>query len=1339
MYCERQVRLLPEGEKVGPEPEAEPLTAYRDTPAWVLLGEPGSGKTAALRYEASALGDDGVYLELSEFLATDQVQDDWRDRTLFLDGLDEIRGGLESLTLQKIADRLHRLGNPRFRLACRAADWRGSSDLSRLETRSPDRHIVQLALCPLENEDIRHLLREHYQIQDTEKFIRQAEQRGIRPLLGNPITLKLLVEALKQQGDNDWPDSSERVFSLACQQLLTRETNRAHRDRNRDQPLSPEELINGAGELCAQLLLADKQGVATDPDESNNWYPALEELDFTAPRATQRALDTRLFVPAGTERLMPAHRSIAEYLAARWIADRLAEGQLFPHRFLNLILAPDGGLVAGLRGLAAWAAGFDAELCRALLEADPLGLAQYGDVRLLPIPARRDLLQRLVEKAAALPQLRWRLAQSPSTGELATPELLESFQALLQQYQHSEPGQAGLSVALAILGHDFWPMPALKEDLLSVIRDARCWPANRIQALECWLMICDPDEALDLLQAVAAEKIQDPDDGIMGQLLTYAYPDYLPTPELLNYLHPLKKRSLFGTYRYFWRLRLLEKVPDAEVANLLDQLIARADLFTDNETLSDSRSLADKLLIRALDTRNDAIDDDRLYRWLGVGTDQYGLIQRDPEIQKQVSTWLSDRPDRFKAMVRRVLENRCANNRHRWRQSDQERLHGAQHPDDMAAWLLSLMANAKDALAQACATYLVEWANAHHNAIHITLDQVVEWQDNHPERANLLEPLRFYELPSWRLEQTVREVRENDRHQEQRRERTEAVRPLIARIGEGTAEPHIYDQLAKLWHGLFVDISGDTPAERFANYCEIGDELLNATLAGFMACVTQAELPNAHEIIGLRKNDKRHRLDLAVLTGAQLLWVSDKARFADLPEQRLASLIAFHCMETGDEDHDWWPWCLKNKSELTASVLVDYANTLLQAGQNYLSFTYSLAHDCQYETVARHALPKLLKGFPLRARKHQLNHLQYYIQAALHLMPRTLEDIAVDKLTRKSLLTNQLPYWLVAAAMVNPTRHEPAVLKEMAHSRQRLQNTAGVMVALVSQDALNRFSPGFSEQLIELLMDIQSLEFESGLIQLEHRLGELSRNLITRLSADPDPTSTREIERLLKLSLPQELRFRLLEARESQLLTRREQEYRFLDVQQVSKVLRNQSPQSARDLQNLALDVLEQVQVDLKSSNADTFTLFWNNARQYSATPKRENDCRDALLSLMKDKLRSFGVSADPEGDHRNDKRSDIQLGFQNRFSLPLEIKLEISGDLWAAIKEQLIPQYAITPESGRRGIFVLFWFNHRPTPPPPGGGAKPKTAEQLQTMLEEQLSRAEADLIKIVVLDVSR
>lgn len=89
----KQLSQLPDG---GSDTEAVGLDSLRSVPAWVLLGEPGAGKSKAFKSEAQAAK--GLHLTIAEFVYSD-IDEAWKDKCLFLDGLDEVRA---SATAQSI-------------------------------------------------------------------------------------------------------------------------------------------------------------------------------------------------------------------------------------------------------------------------------------------------------------------------------------------------------------------------------------------------------------------------------------------------------------------------------------------------------------------------------------------------------------------------------------------------------------------------------------------------------------------------------------------------------------------------------------------------------------------------------------------------------------------------------------------------------------------------------------------------------------------------------------------------------------------------------------------------------------------------------------------------------------------------------------------------------------------------------------------------------------------------------------------------------------------------------------------------------------------------------------
>lgn len=199
------------------EQGSHPLETYRDLPAYVLLGEPGAGKTVSFKREAEESG--GKYIRARDF-ATFEPDLECQGRTLFIDGLDEMRAdGSDGRTpLDHIRRHLDRLGRPQFRLSCREADWVSASDSEALKQVSPNGEIIALHLDHLSNTDIAEILKHKSGVSDPEVFMRQAQEHGLDELLHNPQTLNLLVDAV---GDNAWPQSRSEIYAMACNKLVS--------------------------------------------------------------------------------------------------------------------------------------------------------------------------------------------------------------------------------------------------------------------------------------------------------------------------------------------------------------------------------------------------------------------------------------------------------------------------------------------------------------------------------------------------------------------------------------------------------------------------------------------------------------------------------------------------------------------------------------------------------------------------------------------------------------------------------------------------------------------------------------------------------------------------------------------------------------------------------------------------------------------------------------------------------------------------------------------------------------------------------------------------------------
>ena len=246
-----------------------PLTSYANSAAYVLIAEPGAGKTTAFKAEAASQG--GTYVTVRNFRTFDD-RPEWKDTTLFLDGLDESRAGRTDgrTPLDEIRRKLSRLGCPPFRLSCRWADWMAATDKEALRDVSPDGTIAVIRLDPLSERSIKDILTNNHGVEDADGFIDAARKRGVIRLLSNPQNLDLLSKSVSQ---GSWPESRKETFDQACRMLVL-EPNGQHLTAN---PLTSDvgPLIEAAGRLCAVQLISGAAGFTLPGRaESDSDFPA---------------------------------------------------------------------------------------------------------------------------------------------------------------------------------------------------------------------------------------------------------------------------------------------------------------------------------------------------------------------------------------------------------------------------------------------------------------------------------------------------------------------------------------------------------------------------------------------------------------------------------------------------------------------------------------------------------------------------------------------------------------------------------------------------------------------------------------------------------------------------------------------------------------------------------------------------------------------------------------------------------------------------------------------------------------------------------------------------------
>jgi hypothetical protein len=196
---------------------------------------------------------------------------------------------------------------------------------------------------------------------------------------------------------------------------------------------NPEIVLDSAGAIFCHLLLSGSLGVADLPSASiSPGFVARGDLaGIPDAPLTVAALKSRLFRSDEENLLVPYHRVVAEFLAARWLAKRLDAG--LSERRAGQALTFAGGVPTALRGLHAWFGHFAPRMTEVCIGTDPYGALRYGDPDRFSLPQARLLLQSLVALAKEDPYFRSEDWGRRAVAGLARSELKSEILDLLKR------------------------------------------------------------------------------------------------------------------------------------------------------------------------------------------------------------------------------------------------------------------------------------------------------------------------------------------------------------------------------------------------------------------------------------------------------------------------------------------------------------------------------------------------------------------------------------------------------------------------------------------------------------------------------------------------------------------------------------------------------------------------------------------------------------------------------------------------------------------------------------------------------------------------------------------
>ena len=1089
--------------------EIRPLSAFRDVPAYTLLGDPGSGKTTEFAKERAALGDAAEMFSARDFVMLDPADHpEWRGKTLFIDGLDEMRAGAADARspLDAIRSRLDRLGRPHFRISCREADWLGRNDRQALEAVAPDSRIAVLRLNQLTLPAIRELLGLKRPALDVQAFIGEAERRGIYPMLGNPLALNLLATAVAPGGD--WPDGRLETFERSCAQMAC-EHNPEHLAAARGGRASAvindrAALLGAAGHLCALALLAGKDGFSLEQGVTGSSFASLDDTEDIPGDPSREhlraALTTRLF-RATAGGFVPLHRQIAEFLAGRHLAERISDG-LSARRVLALTASPsDGRVVTALRGLSAWLAAHSPEARRLSIDADPMGVLLYGDIREFTTDDKERLLRALERVAPHEPLFTYEWPGGSGNSDpvdpgwacrsLASADMAEPIKELLGRRGGEAPDERVERLILGALSHadesEKESHCGLLPDLAARVRDDARSPELRRSALNAHLHVLPAGErnaeALSLLDDVREGTVSDPDSELTGSLLDDLYPAVIPPARVWRCL-PGPGTQGFGRFWRFWQQNLLERSSDDQVAELLDALDEAVRVGNFPIAANRVHRLYIDLLARGLSARGEAVETERLYTWLSIAVIndlRFEPYRFSDEPIRRVRSWLESHPEAQKAVFLARLRHRIEDDGpRRHHMGDRHLLHGSRLPADFGLWCLEKgieFGDAEDALSGELLRY--SFASLDDPSVNegLTLDAMREQTQGQRGLALLLEKL--CEPPSKNADPAqdphLREWEELEAQQrEERRQRREEWAQLLrsheTELRENRFSPPNLHHLAKAHLGLFSDSDAQMPPRRrLVDFVGDDEVAVEVALVGLRGTVWREDVPEVEETISLHLESQQSWLAYPVLASLELLDEEDPAFLDNLGDtaKRKALAIYYCSPSVVDVSRRWYDRWLQQDRDLVLDVVQRCAISAIQNGQDlpdrlreldavenhgdrspgtrmvYLGTGVGPRVVGNDDDLVHDLRLRLLRAFPLRGPNEQLFLLAGLLTEVLEYEDTASLDALVEqKLSRKSMSTGQRVRWLAVDAALSSVPGLPRLKSFIGDNQVRARHLA---------------------------------------------------------------------------------------------------------------------------------------------------------------------------------------------------------------------------------------------------------------------------------------------------------
>ncbi|MCY1023761.1 hypothetical protein [Pyxidicoccus sp. MSG2] len=539
--------------------------AFRQGKSWlqllehryvVVLGEAGTGKSTEFESQADALvmaGRAAFFVELND-LAEDGLvgsldPDDeerlhaWRKTkqhaVFFLDSLDEAKLQRHSLhqALRKLRKELKdEWQRVQLTISCRVSDWWADADRSSLEEVIPkdsNEKVYVVQIAPLDEDQVARLVA-HIGVTDVGAFMIAIKESHAQVFVERPLDVEWLGTYWMRQ---------HRIGSL--RELVADNINEKLQERATRRSTLPRSKAEKGIRALAGIATLTRRHSFLVPDEQHDIHRAASAINPNEVLADwsnediQQLLRLPIFDESTYGRVRIHHRSVQEYLAAKWLVD-LSDAGLARSKLEELLFREEAGqrvIPEHLGPVVAWFSLWDASLREKLVREAPVLLLAHGDPSGLSVDERSNILRNYAHSYTERKHLFDRFEQA-SLDRFASPALANTIIDLLSAPDLPEELTA---VLLQIVEHG--RIVGCVPSALRLALTQSCSEHVRFFAIRAVGIAGNKEHREQLLPLI--ETTENWEQDVAGSFVRALYPDLLSIDGLLRVLSRVEPKRRY--------------------------------------------------------------------------------------------------------------------------------------------------------------------------------------------------------------------------------------------------------------------------------------------------------------------------------------------------------------------------------------------------------------------------------------------------------------------------------------------------------------------------------------------------------------------------------------------------------------------------------------------------------------------------------------------------------------------------------------------------------------------------------------------------------------------------